>query len=154
MVQSQKNDKVNFHIRKMELEDLERAAFIEAECFSMPWSEKSLKECLLNGRSFYLVAEYGQEIIGHCGLHPVCGEGEITNVAVLPRYRKSGIGSELLAELLRLGKEQGVQAFTLEVRVSNEAAIRLYQKYDFQSEGIRKGFYDKPKEDALIMWKR
>ena len=95
-----------------------------------------------------------KKVSGIAGMRIVCGEGDIDNVAVLPEYRNHGIASSLVEELLKAGKEAGVEEFTLEVRVSNEAAIRVYEKAGFVSEGIRPGFYEDPKEDANIMWIR
>lgn len=147
-------DLSKLQIRPMTLEDTEQAAQIEKACFSMPWSEEALKESLLSGRSFYLAAQWGEHIIGECGVHFVCGEGEITNVAVLPRYRQCGIAAALISELLKQGKQLGIQAYTLEVRAGNVPAVRLYEKFGFKTEGIRRNFYEKPREDAMIMWKR
>ena len=74
-------------------------------------------------------------------------------MAVKRQLRGHGIGRRLLEELMRIGKERGAFAYTLEVRVSNQAAIHLYEKLGFTSFGIRKNFYEKPKEDAMIMWR-
>ena len=83
------------------------------------------------------------------------GEGDITNVVVHPDYRKRGIAYKMLTELLYRGEEKyGIEAYTLEVRESNIEAIRLYERLGFVREGIRKDFYEKPEENALIMWKR
>ena len=81
-------------------------------------------------------------------------EGDITNVVVDESCRGRGLGRGLVSRLLEEGKARGIRAFTLEVRVGNAGAIRLYEELGFRSEGVRKGFYDLPKEDALIMWKR
>ena len=75
-------------------------------------------------------------------------------MAILAEYRRQGLGKRLLVELLKTGKELGADAFTLEVRAGNEAAIRLYESLGFVSEGVRPDFYERPREDALIMWKR
>ena len=85
---------------------------------------------------------------------PICGEGDIDNVAVLPEFRNRGIASALIEGLLQAGRDKGVEEFTLEVRVGNAPAIRVYEKAGFVSEGIRPGFYEDPKEDANIMWIR
>ena len=98
--------------------------------------------------------EVDGQVVGHCGVTNVLGEGYITNVAVLPAYRNRKIGQKLLAALLEAGEMAGISAFTLEVRASNESAICVYEKAGFVSAGVRPGFYDSPKEDALIMWKR
>ena len=82
------------------------------------------------------------------------GEGEIDKVMVDPAFQRQGVADALMDALLRLGESIETSEFTLEVRVSNEPAIRLYEKHGFQSEGVRPRFYEKPVEDALIMWRR
>ena len=81
-------------------------------------------------------------------------EGDVTNVVVEESWRGQGLGRSLMTRLLEDGKARGIRAFTLEVRTGNKGAIRLYEELGFRSEGVRKGFYDLPKEDAYIMWKR
>ena len=103
--------------------------------------------------TLFLVAELDGEIAGYCGCYQSLEEAEITNIAVRRQLRGHGIGRRLLMELMRLGKEQGAFAYTLEVRVSNQAAIHLYESLGFVSFGIRKNFYEKPREDAMIMWR-
>ena len=102
----------------------------------------------------YMVAQTGDTIIGGAGMRNIAGDGEITNVAILEEYRGRGYGKKLLTALLEEGTKMGANAFTLEVRISNTPAIRLYESLGFVSEGVRPGFYERPKEDALIMWKR
>lgn len=141
-------------IRKMVPEDVPAVAALERECFSEPWSENAYLSTLANENAEYLVAETESgEVAGICGLLDILGEGDISNVAVAEPFRRQKIAERMLAELLERGKERGITAFTLEVRVSNEAAIRLYEKFGFVSEGRRKNFYEKPREDALILWK-
>lgn len=82
------------------------------------------------------------------------GEGNITNVVVAEEARNKGIGTKMLRHLMEEGERNGLGAFTLEVRVSNAPAIHVYEKLGFLSEGIRPNFYEKPAEDAVIMWKR
>lgn len=120
----------------------------------MPWSPESFLQMITKEDTRYYVAEEDGRLLGGCGLWMVAGEGNITNVAVAEDARRRGIGTGLLLHLLKEGDREGVTAYTLEVRVSNEAAIRMYQKLGFVSEGIRPGFYEKPTEDAMIMWKR
>ena len=102
----------------------------------------------------YLVIVCGDRIIGGAGIREIVGDIEITNVAILQEFRNRGYGKMLLNAVIEEGKRLGGSQFTLEVRQSNQAAIRLYEGVGFQSEGVRKDFYEKPKEDALIMWKR
>ena len=95
-----------------------------------------------------------RKIVGTAGMRILGNEGDIDNVAVLPEFRNLGIAGKLLDGLLDMGRQKGVTEFTLEVRVGNEYAIKLYEKAGFVSEGIRPGFYEDPKEDANIMWIR
>ncbi len=141
------------NIRRMEEGDLDQVCAIEEETFSMPWSRKSFQDTISYYHTLFLVAELDGEIAGYCGCYQSLEEAEITNIAVRRQLRGHGIGRRLLTELMRLGKEQGAFAYTLEVRVSNQAAIHLYESLGFVSFGIRKNFYEKPREDAMIMWR-
>lgn len=146
----------NYYIREMQSRDLEKVTALETACFSMPWKYKDFEEVLTNPHRVYLVAETGrQEIIGGCMLTNIAGEGDISNVAVDESFRGQRIATALLQKLLEYGKDKyGINAFTLEVRSKNIPAIRLYERAGFQAEGIRRNFYDKPKDDAIIMWKK
>lgn len=145
-----------YYIRKMQRDDLEKVTALEAACFSMPWRYQDFEEALVNPHRVYLVAETdNREIIGGCMLTDIAGEGEITNVAVDERFRGQKIATALLSKLLAYGfQEYGIHAYTLEVRRQNSPAIRLYENAGFRPEGIRPNFYEKPKDDAIIMWKR
>lgn len=145
-----------YRIRKMCRNDLEKVTALEAACFSMPWKYKDFEETLTNPYRVYLVAETDEkQIIGGCMLTAIADEGDISNVAVHESFRGQGIATVLLQTLFAYGKEEyHINAFTLEVRSRNIAAVRLYEKAGFQSEGVRPNFYDKPKDDAIIMWKR
>ena len=94
------------------------------------------------------------KIVGMCGVKKIFEEGEISNVAVHPDFRGKGISRKMLNILMREAREDGVQAFTLEVRAGNGIAINLYESLGFRTEGVRRGYYDHPKEDGLIMWQR
>ena len=141
-------------IRKIESKDAEHLGALAQEIFTMPWSTKAFMELAEDKNSIFLVAEKAGEIIGGCGLTHILDEGDIHNVMVAPAYRGQGIATKMLEKLLEEGQKQGIGEFTLEVRVSNEPAIRMYEKLGFVSEGIRPKFYEQPVEDALIMWKR
>lgn len=141
-------------IRKIEEKDMAEMAAIEAESFSTPWSEQSFRELLSIDYAYYLVAEYDGELAGSAGMRVICNEGNIDNVVVKPTLRCKGIADALIGALIKLGDEMGVEAYTLEVRVSNAAAIHVYEKNGFVNEGIRPRFYEKPVEDAMIMWRR
>lgn len=140
--------------RDMTPEDVPFISQLEEETFSMPWSPASFLQMIEQEDARYYVAEEDGQLLGGCGLLMIAGEGNISNVAVAPQARKRGVGTGLLRHLISEGDKEGLTAYTLEVRVSNEAAIGLYQKLGFVSEGIRPNFYEKPTEDAMIMWKR
>lgn len=133
--------------------DVEAVSLIEEECFSMPWKPDDFREMIERDSMTYVVAEIDDEIIGGAGLRCIVGDGEITNVAIKKAYRGNGYSKPMLSEILSIGRKMGCTAFTLEVRVSNEPAIRLYKSLGFEEAGIRPGFYDHPKEDAMIFWK-
>lgn len=141
-------------IRELEMRDIEAVSIIEAQSFSMPWSAKDFEQLVKDEKSLYLVAEIDGQVVGCCGVTNVCGEGNINNVVVQEAYRGQGIACAMMQELLARGRKMGCVEFTLEVRVSNASAIRVYQKLGFISEGIRPRFYEKPVEDAMIMWIR
>lgn len=141
-------------IRRMEVEDIDRVCQIEQENFSMPWSKQGFLDAYNQKDTLFLIIEDNAHILGYCGAYLVCGEAEITNVSVTRKRQGEQIGSLLLEHFLETLQELGLEAVTLEVRKSNQAAIHLYEKYGFVQEGIRPGFYEKPLEDACIMWKR
>lgn len=138
----------------MKAEDVPEISRLEQEAFSMPWSEEDFEEMIRSENARYYVAEKDGVILGGCGLYIVLEEGSITNVVIRREARNQGVGTELMRHMMEMCGRDGVKAFTLEVRVSNKAAIHMYEKVGFVSEGIRPGFYEKPVEDAMIMWKR
>ena len=146
----------NIEIRIEPLQEcyLDQVCALEEEMFSMPWHRESFQEMIEDKNACYLVALHQEEVVGACGLRNIVGDGEVTNVVTKKAYQNRGIGATLLNQLFSIGRTMGVEAYTLEVRVSNRPAIHLYQKLGFKEEGIRKNFYEKPREDALIMWKR
>lgn len=140
-------------VRLMSDEDAVYLAKIEEETFSMPWKVSDFLEMNAHDEVKYLVAELDGVIIGGCGIRNIVGDGEITNVVIHKDFRGKGYAYEMLCNLLDEGRKMGISDFTLEVRASNIPAIKLYEKLGFESAGIRPGFYEKPKEDANIMWK-
>ena len=141
-------------IRPMTEEDLLQVETIEQESFSLPWSFDAFKSTLDREDTLYLVAAEGDTIVGYCGMYISFDEGEVPNVAVKKECRGCGIGKRMMKELLTQARARGVVSVFLEVRKSNEAAMRLYEKLGFEAAGIRKNFYEFPKEDAVIMWKQ
>lgn len=141
-------------VRELREEDIEELSRIESVSFSMPWSADAFRDLLFRDYCTYLVALADGRVVGCCGYTNICDEANIDNVVVAPEYQNCGIAQIMLKELLDRGKQSGVEAFTLEVRVSNLTAIHIYEKFGFLTEGIRPGFYEKPTEDAAIMWLR
>lgn len=138
-------------VRAMRESDLSAVAGLEKKIFSRPWSRQGFLDALCRSDTVFLAAEEAGEIVGYIGMYAAIPEGEITNVAVAPEKRGRGIGGMLLGEMKKKAAGMGVQRLLLEVRVSNRDAIRLYEKNGFLRCGIRKNFYDAPKEDAYIM---
>ena len=137
-------------IRRMTFEDVKSVAQIEAECFSMPWSETSFEDSLAREDTVFLVC-VDEGVVGYIGMYLSFEEGEITNVAVTPSYRQRGCGNLLIEAVKKEAKARNAECVILEVRVSNEPAISLYKKNGFEEIGIRKNFYEHPNEDAIIM---
>lgn len=141
-------------IRPMTNEDAERASELESMVFSMPWKADDFLEMIERTYAHYFVAVKNDTIVGIIGLRDVAGEGEISNVATHPDFRRQNIASMLMQRALDECDNLGIRDITLEVRTSNKAAIALYEKNGFKGEGVRPNFYEKPREDALIMWRR
>ncbi len=141
-------------ILPMDESHIEEVYNIELDSFSIPWTKDDLiKEVTTNKLAIYVVAVDNDKVVGYGGMWHVVTEGHITNIAVSEEYRKKGVGTAILQELIKIGLEKEMIGITLEVRVNNQAAIRLYTKHDFKVEGLRKNYYSDTKEDAIIMWR-
>ncbi len=138
-------------IEKMTSAHIEEIAKLEKECFSTPWSEDGLKSELDNNFARFFVAFCEGKIAGYIGSHNILGEVYITNVAVFSEFRRNGVGNRLVEFLVNQMKSENAEFITLEVRESNSNAIFLYEKCGFQKVGQRKDFYEKPKENAILM---
>ena len=143
---------MEFILKKMGAEHIEQIAALEKECFSEPWSENALAEELANENSHFLVA-VSDDVTGYIGVQEICGEAYITNIAVFESFRKAGIGRRLLKAAIDGAMARGCEFITLEVRISNSAAISLYESEGFEKVGIRKNFYASPVEDGAIYTK-
>lgn len=143
---------ITFH--KMTVQDLDAVSDMESRIFSMPWSREAYQRALLDPNVCYVAAKEGTVLAGSCGVRNILSDGEITNVMVDEPYRGRGIGRAMLQKLLVCGKEMGAVQFFLEVRCSNEPALRLYRSCGFEVEGVRKNLYSNPTENGYVMWKR
>lgn len=144
---------MNISYNLMTEADVDGVLDITNLCFSTPWSKSSITGELNNPLAKYIIAKDLESglIVGFVGVWIVVGEGDITNIAVHPNYRKLGIGSKLLSSLLTLCEDLNCSLINLEVRVSNTSAQNLYKKFFFVETGIRKGYYEDNKEDAILM---
>lgn len=136
----------------MREEHIKAVARLERECFSEPWSEKSLLEEIDNPDAYFIVETENGEVVGYAGMHTPCGDCYVDNIAVFEKFRGKGFGERLTLSLIEKARELG-DFISLEVRVSNAPAIGLYEKLGFSAVGKRKNFYTSPREDAVIYTK-
>lgn len=148
------NDDIRPVFDRMTSEDLDDVARIESESFSTPWSRNAFENALHDNNYIFYVARIDKKVIGTAGLIVSFDEADVTNVAVDKKYRGNGVATDLFLTLLEKGVSAGIKTFTLEVRESNHPAIALYEKSGFVFIGKRPGFYDAPKEDALMYQKK
>jgi ribosomal-protein-alanine N-acetyltransferase len=137
----------------MTLEDVGAVQAVERASFANPWPADAFKrELTSNKNARYVVAREGRDVVGYAGLWLMVDEAHITTFAVVPEHRRRRIGERLLQRLFEIAEVMGAEWLTLEVRVSNLAAQRLYEKYGFRRAGVRRRYYSDNNEDALIMW--
>ena len=129
---------------------LDGLAAIECAVFSHPWSAEAL-QLLCGDTAFGFAVTEGGVPVAYGGMLTVLDEGQITNIATLPAFRRRGLAHAAFSALLDLARERALASVTLEVRVSNAPAIALYQRLGFTELGRRKNFYTKPTEDAIVM---
>jgi ribosomal-protein-alanine N-acetyltransferase len=139
-------------VEPMQLDDLPAVHQIERASFTSPWPEHAYRSELASNRlAHYLVAKVGDRIVGYGGMWLMVDEAHITTFAIHPAWRRQRIGERLLLAFLDLAIDRGAQEATLEVRLSNLPARRLYEKYGFRPVGLRPRYYSDDSEDALIM---
>ena len=146
---AQKRKKI--YPEKMTADALEGVAELEKLCFSQPWSKKSLELLLNDGIGVGMVCRQDGIVCAYGGMLCAVDEGQITNVATHPDFRRSGYGNAVVEALIKYAKNNRLDSISLEVRESNAAAIALYSSFGFKVEGKRKDFYTKPTEAALVM---
>ena len=144
---------MDYRIVNAEKRHLDALVELERQCFSVPWTRAQLEAELPDDHHVFLAAESSDRLLGYVGMMFVLDEGYISNVAVAPDCRRQGIGAALIEALLQRAKDRDLAFVTLEVRASNAPAIALYESFGFAPVGLRKGYYEAPKEDAVLMTK-
>jgi [ribosomal protein S18]-alanine N-acetyltransferase len=140
-------------IQPMRRRHLRGIMAIERHVYPRPWSPNLfLSEMADSHNRVYLVARLGKDVVGYGGVMSYGDEAHVTTIAVDPKHHRRKIGTRLLYELIQAGLRMGAQAISLEVRVSNWGAQRLYSRFGFRPVGVRKGYYQETGEDALVMW--
>jgi ribosomal-protein-alanine N-acetyltransferase len=142
-------------IRTLQLRDLGAIEAIERDSYSTPWSRSMFAGELSKASSVCLGAleEDTDELVGYLIVSRYVDAWHVMNIAVDPNRRRAGVATALLERLFEVTAGDGRRGYTLEVRVSNQAAIDLYQRLGFQPRGIRRAYYADNREDALIMWR-
>ena len=144
---------VAIEIRVLELADLDAIEEIEQQAYPTPWSRSMFASELAKPTSICLGAFEGQDLVGYVINSRYVDAWHVMNVAVAPEHQRRGVATSLLERLFELTRDDERRGYTLEVRVSNEDAIHLYEKLGFESRGTRRGYYTDNREDALIMWR-
>lgn len=140
-------------IEPMRRRHLRSVIRIEVQSYPRPWSlGLYLSELALGGLRCYLVARRAGEVVGYGGVMYIGPDAHVTTLAVAPEFHRQGIGGRVLWHLARAAVAHGAENLTLEVRVSNDAAIDLYRRFGFVPAGMRKNYYAEINEDALVMW--
>lgn len=142
-----------FSIRRMEVRDIDQVLFVDKTCFTAPWSKEIYEQEIRNNDfAHYFVIEESGQIIGYVGLWIVVDDAQITNIALLPRFRGYGIGEKLFGYAMQYAIGNGASRLSLEVRVSNVVAQKLYRKFGLEKGGVRNNYYPDNGEDAYVMW--
>lgn len=140
-----------WEIRQMTQKDVAAVAALEAKSFSRPWSCAAFEKTLTDEKYIVLIAKAPEMLLGYCVLLCTGAEADVTNVCTAPQARKKGVATALMAALLEAGWARGVTDFFLEVREGNVPARALYTKLGFEEIGLRKNYYEEPKEHAVLM---
>lgn len=139
-------------IKRLSAEHIAEVAYIEELCFSIPWSAKSL-ELLIKDKNVGFVAFCDGQVVAYAGMITVLDEGQITNIATHPDYRRRGIARSLMHEIDGYAEDNALSLLSLEVREQNVAAIALYSECGWEKAGIRKNFYSSPRDNGVVMIK-
>jgi ribosomal-protein-alanine N-acetyltransferase len=145
---------MEYAIRDVGPDDIPQIEEIEKRCFSLPWTAEQLAGQMKGAQhEFIAAADESGTVLGYVGMMFVLDEGYISNVAVAPEARRQGIADALIARLEEICGMLALSFVSLEVRAGNAPAIALYEKHGFRRVGLRKNYYERPREDALIMTK-
>ena len=146
---------MNVELRRLDTRDLETVEVIERASYPTPWSRSMFAAELRKPSSIAIGAylEEGGGLVGYAFVSRYVDAWHVMNVAVAPEFRRRGIATTLLERLFQVTEADPRRGYTLEVRVSNTDAIRLYERLGFEARGIRRGYYTDNREDALIMWR-
>ncbi len=146
--------KAEFTIKAALESDAGIVAELERACFSEPWSEQSILSCMGDTSYIFFIVSSGARAAGYGSMRYILDEAEICNIAVYEYFRRRGAASAILEQMLKAAHDLQLKSIHLEVRASNCAAISLYEKYGFKQSGVRRAFYQKPREDAVLMTKQ
>lgn len=139
-------------IRKLRPDDIEAVVAIESEAFTTPWQAATFEGLVdRDGVELVVITDESEGVIGYAVLWCILEQGELANLALSTSRRGAGLGAHLLRHVLDLARERGIEKLFLEVRASNERAIELYRRFGFEDVGLRRGYYDRPTEDARVM---
>jgi ribosomal-protein-alanine N-acetyltransferase len=144
---------IALEIRALDNADLDAIEVIEQRAYPTPWSRSMFASELAKPTSICLGAFEGDELVGYVINSRYVDAWHVMNVAVDPDHQRRGVASRLLERLFEVTRDDERRGYTLEVRVSNEGAIELYERLGFEPRGIRRGYYTDNREDALIMWR-
>ncbi len=148
-------DATEVEVRTMRADDVDAVVAIETETFSSPWQRDTFLELIGRPTLEALVMEHRSiGIVGYAVLWCVLDQGELSNLAIVPPLRGRGLGALLLGRAVAIARARGVETICLEVRESNAAALALYERFGFAQVGVRRGYYERPKEDARILMAR
>ena len=147
------SESIALRFQPIAVEHLDEILGIEVEAYPEPWTEGMFRDEIRNTHSHFFVATVGDTLVGYGGFWLVVDEAHITSVTVRDSYRGRGLGHRLVEFLLREAEDVGARMATLEVRVSNVRARNLYLRYGFRPVGLRKNYYPKSNEDAIVMLK-
>jgi len=152
-MKSKKAKNINLIIRPMEKDDLKLLVKLEEKIFTDPWPEVAFREGLKDPNHHFLVGEIEGEIVGYAAYYIELGEGRLTNIAVVPEFRRKTVAKKILDYILSIVKKAKCKYIFLDVRPTNKAAIDLYAKYGFHEAYRRPEYYQNPTEDAIVMVK-